>query len=387
MLNLVRSCALAVLCLSILVGVAGCGGGNTPLAAPTGLTATGGSNRVDLAWEAPAIRASLAGYNVYRSATAGTGYTKLNATLLPTSPTTYADTTAVSGTPYYYVVRAVGSDALETADSAEATATPSGRANHVWSPDGARLVFVSNRDGDNEIYTMGVDGTGLQRLTDNTIDDSYPCWSPDGTRVVFVTVIGGVGARLFTVNADGSGLAQLSDEPADQPEWSPDGTKIAYVSGSAIWVANADGSTPTNLTSGSSGSAPSWSPDGARIVFTSPRAGTIQVFVMNSDGSGVEQLTTTVNAPTTPSWTPDGRHIQFVSTEGTHQMSPDGSGQTTVSTSALYDWRLSPDRTKGAFVRWVPGVPADTDTDVFACDPDGTGETNVTNTPGLDWLH
>ncbi|MEJ2184929.1 MAG: hypothetical protein P8Z36_03230 [Gemmatimonadota bacterium] len=79
-----------------------------------------------------------------------------------------------------------------------------------WSPDGARLAFMSDRDGDQDVYVMNADGTGLVNLTNDPGDDRFDCWSPDGSRIIFSSDRGGT-RDLYIVNADGTGLAKLTD--------------------------------------------------------------------------------------------------------------------------------------------------------------------------------
>ncbi|MBN1392701.1 MAG: glycoside hydrolase family 88 protein [Sedimentisphaerales bacterium] len=94
---------------------------NAPPAAPTDLTATAGNEMVSLDWNDNS-EADLDGYNVYRSLTSGSGYSKLNVALVADS--NYIDSTAVNGTPYYYVVTALDVNGYESGYSNEATATP-----------------------------------------------------------------------------------------------------------------------------------------------------------------------------------------------------------------------------------------------------------------------
>ena len=92
----------------------------------------------------------------------------------------------------------------------------------VISKDGTRIVFYSDRDGDNDIYSMKSDGTGVKRLTNSPGDDAFPAWSPDGTRIAFASNRDG-NVELYTMDADGTNLVRLTDDPAEDssPAWRP----------------------------------------------------------------------------------------------------------------------------------------------------------------------
>jgi Tol biopolymer transport system component len=102
----------------------------------------------------------------------------------------------------------------------------------TWAPDSApgegRIAFVSDRDGNDEIYVMAIDegaeagGGGPTRLTDHPEDDAYPAWSPDGTCLAFESRRDGDWG-LYVMNADGGGLVKLADSVGwgSGPSWSP----------------------------------------------------------------------------------------------------------------------------------------------------------------------
>ena len=82
----------------------------------------------------------------------------------------------------------------------------------TWSPDGKRIAFSSNRDGNLEIYVMNADGSQQTRLTNNSSFDDYPAWSPDGKRIAF-TSYRDRKYEIYVMNADGSGMRQLTEQP------------------------------------------------------------------------------------------------------------------------------------------------------------------------------
>ena len=131
-------------------------------------------------------------------------------------------------------------------------------------------------------------------------------------------------AGLLVAPALASGIASSSliygkSTPGDvqTPAWSPDGRKLAFVSrrdgNSEIYVMNADGSGQENLTQQpASDSHPSWSPDGRKLAFVSRRDGNSEIYVMNADGSGLRNVTRTPSNDLDPAWSPDGGAIAFV---------------------------------------------------------------------------
>jgi len=255
-----------------------------------------------------------------------------------------------------------------------------------FSPDGTRIVFVSDRNGNNEIYTMNTDGSDVARLNFNSDQDFHPNWSPDGRRIVFYTNRDGNG-EIYTMNVDGSNQTRLTDHPAadDMPTWSPDGSKIAFASSRdgnwEIYIMNTDGSNQTRLTDHPDGDIwPSWSPDGSKIIFVSNRDKNQEIYTMNPDGSEQTRLIEEPSREAYPSWSPDGRKIVFASDrEGNpeiYTMNPDGTGQTRLTENTVYDAQAtwSPDSQRIVFVS-----NRDFNEEIYVMDADGSNPVRLTN--------
>src|SRR5882762_9131994 len=123
----------------------------------------------------------------------------------------------------------------------------------AFSPDGARLAFVSQRDGNPEIYIMNSDGTGATRITNDPQADGRPSFTPDGQALVFQSSRTAGKQQIWMVNVDGTSLTQLTrDSVNSSPAASPDGQTIAYVStrnkDSDIWLMGRDGSNQRQFT-------------------------------------------------------------------------------------------------------------------------------------------
>ena len=98
-----------------------------------------------------------------------------------------------------------------------------------WSPDGGEIAFVSTRDGDPEIYMIGADGQGLERVTHDLASQQRPAFSPDGRRIAYMAHHEGFG-HISVVDSDGRNLQRLTHNQDNywDPAWSPDGGAIAY---------------------------------------------------------------------------------------------------------------------------------------------------------------
>jgi TolB protein len=200
-----------------------------------------------------------------------------------------------------YTANPDGSDLRQVTRGAGRNSTPS------ISRDGKRIAFVSTRDGGkHQIYIANLDGTGLRRLTtDATIGYYNPQWSPDGKRIVYYTEKGDGKDQVWVMNSDGSNMKLLTADIGHNifPGWSPDGKKIifssskrdadsagSYVDGSLLYTMNADGSGLAKI-----GNIKSFygrfSPDGKRLAYISGRFPETAIYIANADGSGAVKVT------------------------------------------------------------------------------------------------
>ena len=232
------------------------------------------------------------------------------------------------------------------------TRSPAPEFDAAWSPDGTKIAFRFERNGDPEIWLMNADGSDRRRLTRGL----SPAWSPDGSKIAYaspgkILCPPGRGLRctgISVMNADGSGQHRVPHtDGGEYPSWSPDGKRIAFnsnLSGDHVmYIVDLDGSRLVDLSKVGEGWQVDWSPDGRSILFTSHRDhpdNYTDVYVMRPDGSGVKRLTH--NRAYTPAWSRDGSHIVF-SAPGLFVMRADGSGMRSlrvgVGETALPDWR------------------------------------------------
>lgn len=269
----------------------------------------------------------------------------------------------------------------------------------------AQIAFFSNRNNSSGIYLMDADGANPVRL----IGGGSPAWSPDGSQIAFPGG-NGVGSDIFIVDVNGSNLRRLTEKRIDQskfPAWSPDGTKIAFVSNRSgnwdIYVMNADGKNPKNLTWDLlDEDRPSWSPDGKKIAFGAfqilPEGNRreSEVFVIDSNGDNRINLTQNPRAINSyPSWSPDGKKIAYTASPkpglwfapfNIYVMDADGTNPVRLTEERRWasEWRpsWSADGRKIAFSSREPDGSAD----IYSINSDGSGLTNLTQTPHVNDL-
>ncbi|MBU0494964.1 MAG: hypothetical protein KKA73_17460 [Chloroflexi bacterium] len=224
---------------------------------------------------------------------------------------------------------------------------------------GGRIVFVSDRDGNNEIYIMNADGTDQRRLTDHAADDRSPVWSPGGDWIAFESNRHGRwGVYVMAVpdgtGADGTDVQLLTPRASEcrDPAWSPNGSQIAFsrfANNANLWVMDADGANAqqlTRLSRDKDAYNPTWSPDGSQIacaVDSHPAAGdgVWEILVLDVLGAlkGNASLRALPRAGDylneQPAWSPDGSQIAFSAEQeghvGIYVVNADGTGLRRVS--------------------------------------------------------
>jgi TolB protein len=160
------------------------------------------------------------------------------------------------------------------------------------SPDGKVVVFVSNRDGNNELYVVGADGTGLRRVTDTPYPEIDPSFSPDGRWIIYTSMAEGDKDIVRLPLGGGEAEALVTGE-GDQfmARMAPDGALVYVENGGDEEIVFCKDGAKKNL-SGAQGLdlMPSFSADGGVVYFTSNRGGDYDLFAVNRDGSALREL-------------------------------------------------------------------------------------------------
>jgi Tol biopolymer transport system component len=205
------------------------------------------------------------------------------------------------------------------------------------SRDGRRLLFSSDRAGNQDLWTMPVGGE-MTRVTADPAPDWAPRWSPDEGEIAFYSSRSG-DREIWVMPAAGGAARRLTHAPGldATPSWSADGRTIAFRSertgNSEIWTVGSDGGGERQLTQEPAADyGPTFSPDGRWLAFSSSRGGALQLWQMPSKGGSAERLTRT--ATVSPVWSPDGERLYFGSAQGQPRLwglSPKGGRERVVA--------------------------------------------------------
>jgi len=293
----------------------------------------------------------------------------------------------------------------------QTVATPTA-SSHAHMGRIAWKGFLDHDQTTAAIFSANSDGSDVHQLTPNTGEEyQHPDWSADGSKIIFTQ--NGTGDILM-MNADGTGLRVIngctkSCLGLDKAAWSPDGSQIAYDVGigpqrpngdpsvGAIWIMQADGSHPVQLTkpplpTSFADTGAAWSPDGKRLVFmrnhlVGQSYDDQALFVINRDGTGLKQVTALGRLKAgNAHWSPDGTRILFQSFASfdispppqLYTIFPDGTHLVQLTTKERNSWPAwSPDGTKIIFVHRST-TEVDQNAHLYEMNADGSGLVQIT---------
>ena len=270
--------------------------------------------------------------------------------------------------------------------------------------EGLRLVFFSDRDGDDDVYIMRADGSGVRQLTDEPGRDYEADSSPDGLTLVFASQrTAGDGVQLYLMNVDGSDVRRLTFSAGedvrvvdDYPHWSPDGRRIVFQRTTTleerrpdadIWLIDVETGEEAQLTFTLDAwdSTPSFSADGSGVLFESNRNGGFDVYRLDIETMHVVQLTDEDGRDVEAKESPDGREIAFASNRKgdfeIYVMDADGGNVRPLTENDAGDFypHWSPDGKQLSF-----NSERDGDSEVYSMGRDGSQQRRLTSSPGMD---
>ncbi len=192
-----------------------------------------------------------------------------------------------------YIITLVNNEQLNITNHPSADGSP------VWDSNGELLFFQSKRDNESgELYSYSLSTKQITRLTNNDFNESSAVWSPDNTKIAFVSNQDG-DDDIYVMDVSGNDIIQLTNNELNDwyPQWSPDGSTLMFTYGdwnTDIWETrfiNADGTNErTLITQVDSGNA-SWHPNGNIIAFGSAKLGSGEIFIYDLENKKETQIT------------------------------------------------------------------------------------------------
>ena len=227
----------------------------------------------------------------------------------------------------------------------------------VWAPvcDVQKLAFVSDRDGNEEIYLMNGDSSGQQRLTNSSSADTDPDWAPDGDAVVFQSMRNG-NWDIYRVDTFGTNVVQLTNDLADDvdPAWSPDGNWIAFRSNRdgawQIYVMPASGGAAVRLTASGDNLQAVWSPTSQQLAYQSNRDGNWEIYVVDVSTRQETRVTNDAAKSEAPTWSCTGDSVVY-------QTDVDGNWELyhVATESGMLLGQVTNHPATDVYPAWVPG--------------------------------
>ena len=325
-------------------------------------------------------------------------------TLMPATATGTAVPTATAS--------AISTGFFIPPDAGTSTVTATLPSTPALTPVGGgkgQVAYASNRNGLPQIYLIDLTSQTTIQLTDMPEGACQPSWSPDGARLVFISPCKGMDeiyfdASLYIINADGSGLTPLPTAPGGDfdPDWSPGGELIAFTSlrtgQMEIFLFKLSDQTLAEITKGGlsvESRQPAWSPDGSQIAYTVKRLSVYQIWLMTADGTNQQQIVRsgTSSSDYLPTWSPEGQLILFnqrcvktfclpylMRVSATDRSDQQGT-RLTFNVLTIEDVEYSPD---GLWLVYE-GEETGQNKDIISMTISGTDRTRLTTEAGLDF--
>lgn len=255
------------------------------------------------------------------STAAATAVSTPTPTLLPTAAPALAE---IEGRITFFSEQ--GISIFSAGRSEQNISAQSGDTSPRWSPSGTQIGFVSQREGNRDVFVMDADGSNLQQLTTNPADDVYPAWSPDGQEIAFVSQRDGV-LNVYCIDVVRRTERRLTENTNttvkyEDLAWASDGTLAAAVQRNNVWNIHlldqrgADRPVTTNPNPFTvQMRAPAWHPDSTQLAFMSDVGGAWNVYVASLSGESrpITRNTDQSIYISQPTWSPDGRQLSFIS--------------------------------------------------------------------------
>ncbi len=181
----------------------------------------------------------------------------------------------------------------------------------TFSPNGKSITYAAAQEGNSDIFQIELDSRRTKQLTSHNSADLSPSWSPDGRQLAFTSDRGGR-PQIYIMDADGSNVRRLTydGDYNAAPAWSPKGDWIIYVcriptEGFKLCRISPNGEERQQITSGQSiDDSPSWAPNGRHIVFSRIQRGESHLYMITSEGLGLEKISLEGEHLSSPSWSP-----------------------------------------------------------------------------------